>query len=242
VTLSLEDSQELRLQYLNLLVWGAHIQEGRLEAHQVVALRQVLLGLIKQNQGVISRQRNLSQIERQHFQEAEEAIVGFLDSAARQRFPAAWGALQWELKYGDEEVGERVYKRLKKLSDYPLDAEVPVEALEVYDRCLALGYRGRSASSPPLDDRLVDNLRQKLFSTTRSRQEQLRVELGRRPEMLSPNLTKLSRSSGQMLISPLWITLMGLVLLALLGGGIHFVLDQRANHLSNEARSGSACQ
>ncbi len=229
------------MNYLSLLMWGAHIQEGRVAAPQAVALRQVLCSIIKQNQGIISRQ-HLSPLAQQHFQEAEETLVGFLDSAARQRFPAAWGALQWELKYGDEEVGERVYKRFKKLSDHPLDAQVPVEALEVYDRCLALGYRGRSAASAALDDRVVDSLRQRIFETLHARQEQLKVELGRRPEMLSPNLTKLGQSSGQMLMSPLWIALMGLVLLALLGGGTHFVLAQRVNQLINEARAGSACQ
>ena len=103
-----EVARDLRMHYLQLLLWGIQIQQGRLEPKHAHLLRSFALDHIRRCQSLLAGAGVLPHRNRREweaFQDAERTLVGFFDWAGRGQMPEQWEPLQTEL-YGNEKVGD----------------------------------------------------------------------------------------------------------------------------------------
>lgn len=223
MSIPLEVSRDLRLHYLQLLLWGVQIQQGRVEPRHAHLLRSFALDHIRRAQALLSGGGVLPHHNRREweaFQDAERTLVGFFDWAGRSQMPEQWEPLQVEL-YRSEKVGEQVMAQMEALGQRPIGSDYPMEALEVQARCLELGYCGLSATRR-LSQLQIDDLKSKLAAA-------LRRPL---PE-LSPDFPPLpQRAKWRPRIGPLGIVGTAAVLLALLGGGLRLMIYLRTSTLA----------
>ncbi len=218
-----EVARDLRLHYLQLLLWGIQIQQGRLEPKHAHLVRSFALDHIRRCQSLLAGAGVLPHRNRREweaFQDAERTLVGFFDWAGRGQMPEQWEPLQTEL-YGNEKVGELVMAQMEALAQSQIGSDYPTEALEVQARCLELGYCGLSATRR-MSQLQIDDLKSKLTAA-------LRRPL---PE-LSPALPPLLHGSQwRPRLGPLGIVGTAAVLLAVLGGGLRLMIYLRTGTLA----------
>ncbi len=103
------------------------------------------------------------------------------------------GALQLEFHEQRDLVGgQRFFVRLDELRK---QREAAIEAIEVYDACLALGYRGRFVADPAGRDALIDSL---LTDLTAVR--------GEPSGPIAPNVARTDEQTGETLKKlPAWV-------------------------------------
>lgn len=178
--------------------------------------------------------------------DAERVIVHFLECAAVQLYGKAWRLIQPELhaeyaQCGDEyaaDLGKYVYSRLERLRrNRDQLGQEPDELLELYDRCLKLGYQ--ASFETKLQE--LDDLRGKLAT-------ELRERIQRRKGADQPVLPALPAVSYR---TPALNPLLGLAALILLCGsialGLRFIiglqvtrtqtqLDQLRLHLEEQTQ------
>ncbi len=252
-TLSSEATSALRGEYLDLLMLAGRLSSGGGEAQSTDAavIRSWVLGRLRE----VRQRLNL-----RHFSgaphaviEAEIAVIAFLDSAAARAFTVrVWRTLREDLHrdYVDHidgdgklasrepskvvDLGKYVFDRLELLRQHPerLTRE-PEELLEIYDRCLRLGYNASYEDLGALDAvkaRLGEELR------ARSQQRQGPPGAGGRPlageldPLLTPDLPLLAVATVRPpTLNPGVIVGLGLGLVLLAGIGAWARL-QRVEH------------
>lgn len=211
-------ARELRLQYQQILLRGLQIQQGKIEPHHARLLSGYVLERVRRCQAILAGAGVLphqSQRQWDAFQDAERALVGFIDWAGRNQLPEQWEPIQTEL-YGNEKLGERVLSQMEALFNNPIPSDYPIEAMEAQARCLDLGYCGHAASRR-MDPSQVDGLKRKLGDWLR-----------RPPPRLAPPLADLPRARRfRPQVGPLWILGTALFLLLILGGGVRLAIHER---------------
>lgn len=189
--------------YLEVSLVVASLQAGHVRADQAMAIRAHLEQLLR-----AERQSLLSSGVAEVWVEAiQMAVVGLIDEAARyapnRELAHNWESLQFPL-YGQENLGVRYFQELSALR---ANRDTPVEVLEVYARCLALGFKGEYEP-----DRL---------SELKIIHEGLRSDILRKlgpPPPLTSHLDPLEKKAGPPpVLGPLWVGVIALSLLALVG-------------------------
>ena len=246
--------QVLRREYLDLLMLAGRLQRGTDSprdplGQDAAAIRSWAMSRLKD-----ARQA----LQIRHFAsapsgvlEAEIAIVAFLDSAANRLFGIrVWRWLREDpyLQYldyiGNErrtagtvgtavvDLGKHVYDRFESLRTHPdrFRAE-PLELLEVYDRCLRLGYDATYSEPSRLEDfwsKLRDELRTRVQG---ARGDKKSTEGGPGGELtLSPDLPPIEPPRSRLPpLNPASILALG-GLLILLTGITLFIQVRREEH------------
>lgn len=163
-----DGSRAIRESYLDLYLVAARFLEGHVKPAQVRAIRAQTEASLKKQRDLLFR----SGVSEEWVNEVQLPVVGLMDESAR-RSPTpgvadGWQSLQFPL-YGHEIVGRITFENLEKLRANP---DTPLEVLEVYMRCLAMGFQGEYAPHR-LEDLKILN-------------EGLRNELNRRMGKLPP--------------------------------------------------------
>lgn len=223
MSFSPEASRAIREAYLDLYLVASRFLEGHVKPAQVRAIRAQTEAAIKKQRESLFR----SGIPEEWVNEVQLPVVGLMDESAR-RSPTpgvadSWQSLQYPL-YGHEIVGRITFEHLEKLR---LDTETPIEVLEVYMRCLAMGFQGEYAPHR-LEDLKILN-------------EGLRNELNRRfgkLPPLSPHLTTGSALTDMPhIIRPLWIAALALVSVLTLGLVLTITLSLDARQTEKALRT-----
>jgi type IV/VI secretion system ImpK/VasF family protein len=218
-------SGQMRQVYHDLMLWAIYARDRRIETASVEALHHHAMDRVRVMHDVLSQagvERN-QPVAMGWFQDAEKLLVAFFDASARSQFGEAWPSLQRQL-YGHERLGQEVFERIEALAGTSIQAEAPVEALEVFERCLALGYHG-AAVSRQMSPEAIERFARKLAIT-----------LQHSPPGLSPGLPALAL---QQRWTPLWgpLSILGVavVVLVLLAGGTRLTLHLRAAEALRQA-------
>lgn len=183
--------------------------------------------------------------------EAEIAIVAFLDSAANRLFGIrVWRWLREDpyLQYLDYisserrtagavgsavvDLGKHVYDRFEALRTHPdrLRAE-PLELLEVYDRCLRLGYDATYSEPSRLED-FANKLRDELRARAQGTRGEAKAPAGTPAGelALSPDLPPIEPPRSRLPpLNPASILGLGGLLILLTGIAL-FILVRREEH------------
>lgn len=222
MSFSPEASRAIREAYLDLYLVASRFLEGHVKPAQVRAIRaQTELALKKQRETLFR-----AGIPEEWVNEVQLPVVGLMDESAR-RSPTpgvadGWQSLQYPL-YGHEIVGRITFEHLEKLR---ADSDTPLEVLEVYMRCLALGFQGEYAPHR-LEDLKILN-------------EGLRNELNRRMGKLPPLSPHLATGSALTevphIIRPLWIAGLALGTVLTLGLILTIMLSLDARQAEKQLR------
>lgn len=227
MTLRPDSTRLLRLQYLELLLWGVQLLQGKIESRQARLLRAFALERVRRCQAILAEagvQPHQNRHQWAAFQDAERALVGFIDWAGRSQMPEQWEPLQTEL-YQNEKLGELVLAQMDALDATPLPTDYPLEALEVQARCLELGYCGHAAHRR-MDQNQMAELRSKLTAA-----------LNRPfPGLASPFPALPQGSRWRPRVGPLGILGMALLLLALLGGFVRLSIYRGTSELGEQLK------
>lgn len=224
------ESARLRRAYHELFIWALYARERRLEVPRASVLFQFAMERVGNIRDVLSRAGvDRSQaVAAQWFSDAERLLVAFFDTAVRSQLGDNWSPLQKEL-YGHERLGQEVFDRIAVLANSPIAVEAPLEALEVFHRCLLLDYRGRAGKEEMDPDRL------QRFA------QKLNEALHRPLPHLSPGLSQeVVRRSFVPLIGPVWIVVAGLCMVFVMAISSYFYLYARADDVEGAVRKGYA--
>jgi type VI protein secretion system component VasF len=232
VTLPSEASGRLRQAYHELLLWGIYAREGRIEGTPAEALKRFALERVRICRDVLAQagvERN-NPLAQQWYTDAEHLLVAFFDNAARRQVGDSWKPVQQEL-YQHQGLGQEVFERIEVLAQTAFPAEAPVEALEVFHRCLLLNYHG-AASDRQMSPDLLSRFAAKLVAS-----------LQRTPPPLAPGLSGLSlRRRWTPLVRPLGIVGAAVALLVLLAGGVWLGLYSRTSDVERVAKDAMESQ
>lgn len=219
MTLTASASARLRQAYHDLLLWGIYARERRIETSPAESLHQFAMERVRLIQALLAEagvERN-QPLSMAWFRDTERLLVAYFDVAARSQYSEAWPSLQRQF-YGHERLGQEVLERVEILAQSPISPEAPVEALEVFERCLRIGYHG-GAIERSLHPDLLDRFASKL------------VEAQHRPmPALAPRLPKLMlRQSWIPQVGPLGIVGLALALLLVWAAGTLLCLSSQAS-------------
>lgn len=134
-----EDARALRTAYGELFVLAGRLRAGEIGRAQPAGLRDWARSQLRQERRRLQR----LQLEDAVLEDAQLAVVGLLDEAARSAppgFAAGWDPPLQQEYYKSTEAGTQVFERLSQLLD---DPQTPVELLELYERCLLFGFHGK---------------------------------------------------------------------------------------------------
>jgi hypothetical protein len=253
-SLSPEALSVLRGEYLDLLLLAGRISgraEGTAETQSTdaAAIRSWVLARLRE-----ARQR----LNLRHFSgaphaliEAEIAVIAYLDSAAVRAFTVrVWRTLREDLHrdYVDHidgdgrlagrepskvvDLGKYVFDRLEALRLHPerLTRE-PVELLEVYDRCLRLGYNASyedAGALTAIKARLGEELRERGQRPRGAAGEPgARAALAELDPTLTPDLPPLGAAAVRLpALNPGVIVALGLLLVVLAGTSVWALLKR----------------
>lgn len=205
-----EAARVLRGEYLQLILWSALLRDGdRVPLGQSDALRARCREIIDTCRGRLG-----AQASDPHFRAAEQAVVSAIDAAAIHRFKEGrWKHLQLGVFFDEDAaptLGDEVITRLQDLANF-VPYELPLEVLEVYERCITLGYRSKD-----------------LKRTS----EALRCAIAQRTPceaLLSPSLAAPPAGARRQWLGPMWIGALAALALALFSLGVHSRLASRVD-------------
>lgn len=216
--LSARASHSLRNAYLDLLLLGHQFGTGELNpglalrCHDYAANR-----LTRQREDLFS-----AGVPEIWVNEAQLAVIYYLDEMAKRHpdFGAQWNDLQLDW-YSNLNGGEEFFNHLGALR---ANQNAPVELVEIFVRCLFLGFQGKYAP-----DRLSDL---KFFTETVC--SELRDRTGNLPP-LSPHLAQIAQAQQRHpILGWPWIAALGIVLLSVIGLVLTAVLSAEARDTAQQ--------
>lgn len=134
-----EEARALRTAYVDLFLLAGRLRAGEIGRAQPAGLRDWARSQLRQERRRLQR----LQVEESVLEDAQLAVIGLLDEAARSApaaFATGWDPPLQQEYYKTTEAGTQVFERLGQILDDPL---TPVELLELYERCLLFGFQGK---------------------------------------------------------------------------------------------------
>jgi len=223
VSLSSEASEAMRKAYLEIYLLAGYLEDGRIIASMADETRLQTETILQENRAELFR----AGVPEKWVNEIELPLVGLIDEAARNSpvtgLKERWRPIQFR-KFGHEEVGRVVFDHLKELRMSP---DTPVEVLEVYARCISVGFRGIYAVIGEEGLRILE--------------EGLRNELIRRLGTLPALSRHLSSGpdgqDGPRILEPRWIAAIAGALVLLVALGMTAFLSIDANQIEGTLRT-----
>lgn len=153
----------LRSAYLDLFWLAMRLRTGDVPGHRVMEIRALAERSLSEHKRTLLR----ADVEDQTIRDAELAVIALLDESAQQSSAPdcaeAWGARLLQLDhFNHSNLGRDFFDRLDQLRQRP---ETPIALIELYARCLAIGFEGKFRKDDKLDElrALKDALRTELF-------------------------------------------------------------------------------
>jgi len=194
-------SRALREAYLEVFVLAAEMRARRVSPTQIQPLHDRIDGLLRAQRQVFL----ITEVPQRFADLAHLAVVALVDESARYGFGEdslhLWESFQYEL-FQQENLGNRFFTELKALRN---GFDTPVELLELFSRCLSLGFSGEYA---PLRLPELQTLRQHL-------ENQLAQQL-MPPPPLASHLNAVDVAPAPVQARPLYFVLLACGLIALL--------------------------
>ncbi len=163
MTHSADAAHAIRSAYLDLFWLATRLRSGEVPGHRVLDIRTFAERSLAEHKRALLR----ADVDDQTIRDAELAIIALLDESAQQSCAhdcaEVWGARLLQLDhFNHSNLGRDFFDRLELLRQRP---ETPLALLEIYARCLALGFEGRFRKDDKLEDLRVlkDALRTELF-------------------------------------------------------------------------------